>query len=181
MSAAPVYNILVSMDFDSSQCSGMTAGQPPSRSVTSIRYIDWILIPDICDADSVASDPGIDIIPINSVEIICPSPRRQCRPWPRFREELGLFYKDQDPRSVELIKDHRPASTEVPEQTPPSRPSPRRLPTPDLLDLDQEEFWPGAKHLEKCHGSINGFDLKHSKQMKSLWSKSSESSLKQKG
>jgi len=156
MSSAPVNKSLASMDLGSSQRGMITAGQPSSPSVTCIRCIDWILIPDLCDAASVVNDPETDIGLIHSVDVICPSSQRQRRPWPQSGQNPGLSIKDQEPQTVDFVKGHRPASTEYPEQNPPSRPSPRRLPTPDLPDLDEAEFWPSKEHLVQYHGNIKG-------------------------
>ncbi|MCJ1389027.1 hypothetical protein MMC18_001880 [Xylographa bjoerkii] len=141
----------------------MTAGQPPSPSVTSKRNIDWILIPAICEAAAVAKGPGIAILPASAVDIISPSPQRQRRPWSGFGPELSLLCKDQGTQTVDLVKDGRLASTGIPQQTPPSRPLPRRLLTPDLPDLDEEEFWPSWDQLEKCHKTVKGSDRKEVK------------------
>ncbi|MCJ1320415.1 hypothetical protein MMC15_005754 [Xylographa vitiligo] len=134
----------------------MTAGQSPSRSVTTIRFFDWTLIPDRCDAAADAKDPEIAILAINAVDIISPSPQRQHRFRYRFEQELTLFYEDQDMENVDLVQKNRAAATEISEQTAPSRPSPQRLPTPDLPELNGQEFWPSLDHVEKCHGSLKG-------------------------
>ncbi|MCJ1383462.1 hypothetical protein MMC17_006576 [Xylographa soralifera] len=156
MSSAPACKNFDSMDFGLSHFGEMTAGQPPSRSVTTVRFCDWTLIPDICDTTGDAKDREIAMLPINAVDIISPSPRRQHRPRSRFRQQLPPFYKIQDTQAVDLVEEGRAAATKVSEQTPPSRPSPRRLPSPDLPDLDAQQFWPDFNNVEKCHGSFEG-------------------------
>ena len=156
MSLALVCRSLISMDFRASQCGRMDTGHPPSPTVTSNRYTDWILIPDICEPVSTCKSPGIAIVPINAGDIISPSPRRPDRPRPKFKEELDLFCEDHNTQTVGLIDNRRPGSTSLSGQTLPNRPSPRRLPTPDLPDIDKQEFWPSLEYLESLRGSFEG-------------------------
>ena len=156
MSSTPGCKNLVSTHVELSHCAGTTAGQPSSCFVPTIGFLDWNLIPDVCNAAADAKDAEIPTLPVSLVNIVSPSPRRQHRPRIRSGQDLIIFFQDQDTPTVDLVNEGRPASFKIADQAPPKRPSPRRLPTPDLPDLDEQKFWPALDHVENCHATIKG-------------------------
>lgn len=134
----------------------MSADASPERCTTSSQYTDWILFPELCRKGIVASSTKIALVADESNN----ENRQPLTQHPLTRTLSNMPGHVIEPHSNEkeaFIEGRWPISIETsPMETPPRRPSPQRLMTPDLPEIDEIEYWTCSKRLRDHESSLKG-------------------------
>ena len=119
--------------------------ETPQHVDTSAQKPDWILFPDTCQVPNYKVSR--DVVPVQPKS--CEGTERNLhrRQHPEANEDGKSSRKDSDTFDEMAYPELWPANecsspnpTDT-RHTPPSRPTPQRLPTPDLPEIEQSDFW----------------------------------------
>jgi hypothetical protein len=121
--------------------------QPKKHHPTHFHHSDWILFPDLVDKATVTclQDETSDSANSSSKDEM-QSNRfgNEDTHYTRFVPCSDLSSVQNDESDIlSLLHDRRPSELrgEREDNAPPCRPSPQRLPTPDLPELDEDQLW----------------------------------------
>jgi len=148
----------ISMNCNCSHCCAVTVPQTLQQLVAFAPKQDWTLFPDVCQKPTFITIS--DVAPTQ----------------PKFCEDVkhALYQRQHsEPKEVgEVSRKGSDTLVEMPylelwpatdcsspnpadvHRTPPSRPTPQRLPTPDLAEIEESDFWSCCEPYE---GNIRDF------------------------
>jgi len=151
---------LTAIDCNCWDCCEVTVPETSLQLVTLAQQMDWILFPDVCQNPTITVFR--DVAPVQPN--FCEKPEYDLHqrqdpkaegPEEVSREECNRV---SETTNIELwtTKCSSPSPAEV-RYTPPSRPTPQRLPTPDLPEIEETDFWPCCEpsdsHGKDTYGS----------------------------
>jgi len=121
--------------------------QPTKHHPTHFHHSDWILFPDLVDKATVTClQDETSVLANSSSKDEMQSNRfgNEDTHYTRFVPCSDLSSVQNDESDIlSLLHDRRPSELrgEREDNAPPCRPSPQRLPTPDLPELDEDQLW----------------------------------------
>jgi hypothetical protein len=149
------------MECDCRDCCEVTVPKISPQLVALSQQTDWILFPDVCQNPTITVFR--DVAPVQPK--FCEKTENDLHhrqdheakePGEVLREECDRF---SEATYIELwtTKCSSPNTAEV-RYSPPSRPTPQRLPTPDLPEIEEADFWscyePSDSYRKDTYGTV---------------------------